>query len=134
MQRPRQRGNGRNTEAFSFIDVIEPEEREGENKQRDRGGGMEQDIGQMIRRGTKGERPILQRVGQPLNRAIKIRRSRINKQKMLKAFWNQSPAADERIAQDQRGIIPNEGRSQRWSVRGENQDYEHAADDHSLFH
>src|SRR5437867_8122389 len=101
MQRPRQRGNGRNTEAFSFIDVIEPEEREGENKQPDRGGGMKQDIGQMIRRGTKGERPILQRVGQPLNRAIKVRRSRINKQKMLKAFWNQSPAADERIRSEE---------------------------------
>src|SRR5438046_4850843 len=111
MQRPRQRGNGRNTETFSFINVIEPEEREGKNKQRDRGGNMEQDIAQMIRRGTKGEGPILQRVGQPLNRSIKIRRGCIDKEKVLKAFWNQSPAADERVAQDQRGIVPNKGRS-----------------------
>ena len=111
MQCPRQRGDGRNTQAFSFINLIEPQKRQRKNKQGDRGRGMEQDVGQMIRRGTKGERPIFQRIAQPLNGAIKIRRGRIDKQKTLKAFRDQPPTADEGIAQNQRGIIPNKRRS-----------------------
>jgi hypothetical protein len=46
---------------------------------------------------------------------------------MIEAFGNQTPASDKRVAQNQRGIVPNEAVLQRWSVTGEyrHQDKQH---------
>jgi hypothetical protein len=40
---------------------------------------------------------------------------------MLKAFRDQAPAPDQRVAQDQGGVIPDKTVSERGRVDGENQ-------------
>ena len=58
-------------------------------------------------RRAKGKGTIFQRVGQALDRPVKIRRRRVGKKKMLKPFRNEPPAADERVTQNERVIVPN---------------------------
>ena len=87
-----------------------------EQEQRERCGEMAEDAGQVIRRRTKRERAVVERVGQPLDRAVKIGSRRVRKKKMLKPFGDQAPASDQRIAQDQGGVIPDEAVAQRRRV------------------
>ena len=80
---------------------------------------MTKKTGQVVRSGSKCEGRVIECVGEPLDWAIEIRGGRIGKKEMIEAFGNQSPASDKRIAQDQRGIVPNETVLQRWSVADE---------------
>src|SRR3954468_24842065 len=63
-----------------------------------------------------GEQAIFDCVGQALERTIKIRRSGVDEEVVIEAFWNQTPAADQGIAQDQRGVIPYKAVPQRRRV------------------
>ena len=76
----------------------------------------------MIAGRTKDKRRIIERVGQPLDRAVEIRGRRVRKKKMLKAFGNKLPTADERIAQDERGVVPDKIISERRRVKSEDYD------------
>ena len=62
----------------------------------------------MKRSGLQTEGHIIQRVAQPLNRPVEIRGRRIREEKMLKALWNQTPATDQRVAQYERLVVPDE--------------------------
>ena len=70
----------------------------------------------MITNGTKSERAVIERIGQPLDWPVKIGSGRVRKKKMLKSFGNQAPAPDKRIALDQRGVVPDKSVSQRGQV------------------
>ena len=76
----------------------------------------------MIAGRTKDKRRIIERVGQPLDRAIEVRRRRVGKKEMLKPFGNQPPTADERIAQNQGGVVPDKIISERRRVKSEDYD------------
>ena len=82
---------------------------------------MTQDVGQVITGGTKSERAVIERVGQPLDRPVEIGRRRVRKKEMLKSFGNQPPASNERIAQDQRGVVPDKAVLERGRINSEDQ-------------
>src|ERR1017187_8696317 len=79
------------------------------------------DVGQVITGRTKSERAVIERVGQPLDRPVEIRGRRVSKKEMLKPFGDQAPASDERIAQNQRGVVPDKTVSERWCMNSEHQ-------------
>ncbi len=79
-----------------------------EQEQRERGGEVTDDAGEVITGRPKSERGVIERVGQPLDRPVKIGSGRVGKEEMLKPFRDQPPASDERIAQDQGGVVPDE--------------------------
>ena len=62
---------------------------------------------EMIAGWFENERPVIEQVSQPLDGPVKIRRGRIDKKKMLKRLRDELPAADERIAQNQSGVVPD---------------------------
>ena len=76
----------------------------------------------MIAGRTKDKRRIIERVSHPLDRPVEIRRCRVGKKEMLKAFGNEPPTADERIAQDERGVVPDKIISERRRVKSEDYD------------
>ena len=63
---------------------------------------------------------VIREVSQALDRPVEIGRRRVDEKKMLERFGDELPAADERIAQDERGVVPNEVISQRRGVGREN--------------
>jgi hypothetical protein len=84
-------GDGSNSskpDAFPFVNAVQWKECCGENEKGDGRRGVEEKVGAMIGGGTKGERPIIQRIGHALEWTVKIRRRGIDKKEMLKAFWN----------------------------------------------
>ena len=82
---------------------------------------MTYDVGQVVTGGTKSERAVIERIGQALDWPVEIGSRCIRKEKMLKPFRDQAPASDKRIAQDQRGIVPDKTVSQRGRVDRENE-------------
>jgi len=68
---------------------------------------MAKDAGQMITGRFENERGVIDQVAQALDRPIEIGRGRVDKKEMLERLGNQLPAADKRIAQDERGIVPD---------------------------
>jgi hypothetical protein len=70
----------------------------------------------VIRHWSKAELNVLERIGEPLNRAIEVRRRCVDKEEMVETFRNESPASNQRIAQDKGGIVPDESIAQRWRV------------------
>ena len=68
---------------------------------------MTKNAREMKNRRSKSKGAIFQRVGQTLDWPIKVRRRRVGKKKVLKSFWNEPPAANKRIAQNERVIVPN---------------------------
>ena len=65
---------------------------------------------------------IIHQIRQPLHRPVEIGRRRVGKKEMLKRFRNKLPAPDERVAQDQGGIVPDKIVPKRRRVEAENQD------------
>ena len=78
----------------------------------------------MIARRLENKRGVIRQVSQALNRAVEIGRRRVDKKKMLERLGNELPAANQRIAQNQRGIVPDEIVSQRRGVGRENRESE----------
>ena len=74
------------------------------------------DAGQMIAGRAESERGVIERVSQALDRPVEIGGRRVGKEKMLKPLGDQTPASDERIEQDQRGVVPDKPVSQRGRV------------------
>src|SRR3954453_8163549 len=83
---------------------------------------MAENARHVIGRRLKAERHVLQRIGEPLDWPVKIRRRRICEKEMLKAFTDQPRAADQRITQNQSGVVPDETVAQRWRIRREHRD------------
>lgn len=75
----------------------------------------------MIAGGTKSERSVIERVSDPLDRPVEIGSRRVRKKEMLKSFGEQAPASDERIAQDERGVVPDKTIPERGRISSENQ-------------
>src|SRR4051794_17527640 len=83
---------------------------------------MAQNAREVVGRGQQAERSVLERVSETLDWPIKIRRRRIREKKMLEAFTDQTRTADQRIAQNQGGIVPNETVPQSRRIRSEHRD------------
>ena len=73
---------------------------------------MTKNIREMKNRRSKSNGAIFQCVGQTLNWPVKIRGRRVCKKEMLKSFRNEVQAANERIAQNERVIVPNKSVAQ----------------------
>jgi hypothetical protein len=108
MHRPRETRRERNPPAFPFANVKNPQQLARAEKQRARGEDMPEHTHRVIQRRRESRRRVVERVAQPLDRAVEIRGRRVGEKEMIEAFRDQAPAADERIAQDQRGIVPDE--------------------------
>jgi len=122
MDRPDQRRNEREPAPFCFLEVPTAQEFVREKKEREGRAEVAKNAREMITGGYEDERRIISQVGQALNWPVKILRRRIDEKKMLERFWDELPAADKRVPQDQRGIIPDEIVPQRRRVGGENGD------------
>ena len=85
-------------------------------EKRDRRRGVPKNADEMIagRREKKGR--VIERVTEPLQRAVKIGSRCVREEKMLKPFADQTPAANKRIAQDERLIVPDESVPQGWRI------------------
>jgi len=63
--------------------------------------------GEVIRSGSKSKGRVIDRINEPLNRPVEIRSGRVDEKKMVETFRYQSPAANQRIAQNECGIVPD---------------------------
>jgi hypothetical protein len=70
-------------------------------------GGAPENADEMKPGGLESEGGVIDRLGQSLDRPIKIRSRRIREEKMIKPSGISPPAPDERIAPDQRRIGPD---------------------------
>ena len=75
----------------------------------------------MITSRLKRERPVIKGVGQPLDRTVEIGRGRVSEKEMLETFRDEAPAPDERVAQDQVGVVPDKTISQGRGVDRQNE-------------
>lgn len=101
----------------------------GEKKQRDRGRRVQKNICGVIGRRSKSEGGVFGRVGEPLQRPIEIGSGSVDEKEMIKTFGNQSPAADEWVTQDERGVVPNKSIARRRGVaRGRGRDHDEKGD------
>lgn len=80
----------------------------------------------MVGKGSKPERPVFKRICEPLEWPEKIRRRRVDEQKMLEPFRNKSPAANKGITQNEGRVVPNKLRAQCGQVRGHSEGNERA--------
>ena len=120
MNRPDQRSEEYDPTPFSFLDIPTAQEFVGEEQQRERGAGVAKDAGEMIAGRFEDEGGVINEISQPLNRPVEIRRRRVDKEKMLESLGSELPAANERVAQDQGGIVPDKVISQGRRVGREN--------------
>ena len=61
----------------------------------------------MVRPGMKSKSSVVDRVTESLDWSIEIRSRRVNEKEMVEAFRYQLPTADQRIPQDQGGVVPD---------------------------
>ena len=73
----------------------------------------------MVRSGPKSKGRVIDCVTEPLNRPIEIGRSRVHEEKVIETFRYQSPAANERIAQDQGRVVPDKTVAHRRRIADE---------------
>ena len=97
----------------SFPDFPEQKQFVAKEEQSQGRAEMAKDAGEMIAGRFENERPVIEQISQPLDRPVEIRCSRIDKKKMLKCLRSELPASNERIAQDQSGIVPDKFVPQR---------------------
>src|SRR6476661_6135030 len=124
MHRPNQRRDEREPAPFAFLDVPAPQKLCREKKQREGCADLKENAAEMITGWLENERSVIREIGQALDRPIEIGRGRVDEKKMLKRFGNELPAADERVAQDEGSIVPDEIVSQRRGVGRENRESE----------
>src|SRR5438045_6765308 len=134
MQTPSCGSNRRESQSLLFLKIIKLQESESEGKKRDNSSSVQTNVVAMIRRWMESKQDVLNGVSQPLEGPIKIRRRRVCKKKMLQPFRDQAPAPDERIAQDQGGIIPDETGTEGRGMSAKNKTEEHADNGQTLFH
>src|ERR1700704_6653523 len=92
----------------------------GQQQQCERRAGVAKDAREMIAGRFENEGGVINKISQPLNRPVKIRWRRGDEEKMLENLGGELPAADERVAQDQSGIVPDKIISQGWRIDREN--------------
>jgi len=119
MNCPDQRGQERDPAAKAFLNLPAAQQLNGKEKKGERRADMAKDAGEVITGRLENERRVVSQVSEPLDRPIEIGRRRVDKKKMLKGFRNELPAPDERVAEDECGIVPDEIVSQRRRVGGE---------------
>jgi len=88
-------------------------------EKRDRGGRVQEDAREMVAPRLEGEQGVIECIGEPLDRAVEIGCGRVGEKKMAEAFRDEAPAPDERVTQDERGVVPDELVLQRRPVNGE---------------
>ena len=116
MPQPAERDKKPDTTPARRLQLEERKELLRKKEERDRRGGVPKNTDKMIagRREKKGR--VIKGVTEALQRAVKIGSRRVREKKMLKTLADQAPAANERIAQDEGLIVPDESVSQGWRV------------------
>ena len=61
----------------------------------------------MIERRLESDQRIIDRVAEALQRPVEIRGSGVGEKKVIEALGNEAPAANQRITQNERGIVPD---------------------------
>ena len=83
-----------------------------EIEQRDRRRRMPENADEMIPHRRNKEGGVIERVARPLQRPVKIGSRRVREQKVLKPLPDQAPTANERIAQNERLVVPDKAVAQ----------------------
>ena len=122
MDRPGQSGEGRDPAAARGCHPAGEEKLPGKEEECDSRSRVEEDVGDVIGRWREGEGGVFEGVSQALYRPVKIRGGRVDKKEVIKSFRDKPPTADQRIAQDERGVVPDKAVSDGWRVRGQHGD------------
>src|SRR3954447_2650154 len=100
MESPDRTGAKSEPAALAFLNIETEEKFVREEKEGDRRRHVAQNAGEMITARFENMRGIIGQVREPLDRPVKIRRSGVQKEKMLEGFRDELPASDKRVAQD----------------------------------
>ena len=92
---------------FSFLDFPEPKQFVAQEKQGQGRAEVAKNAGEVVARRLENKRPVIEQITEALDRPVKIRRGRIDKKEMLEGLGRELPAADEGIAQNQGGVVPD---------------------------
>jgi hypothetical protein len=95
-----------------------------EIKERDRRRRVPEQADEVVSHRREKEDRVIQAVGGPLQRPIKIGGRCVSEKKMRESLGDQLPAADERIAQDERLVIPDKTVPQRRRIGSQREEDE----------
>src|ERR1700730_6182160 len=87
----------------------------------------------VVRPRVKSEGHVIERVIQPLERSIEIRSGCVYKKEMVETLGYQPPAAKQRVAQDQGGVVPDKTVAHSGRIANEDGDEENYSGP-DLFH
>ena len=119
MDRPDERSQELGPAAYPLFHSKREKQFFGKEQQRNRRRRMPKCADQMIASGSEREDRVVEGVTEALKGTVKIRGRRVDKEEVIEALWNQPPASNKRIAQDQSGIVPDEPVARRRRVAGE---------------
>ena len=92
--------------------------------QRHGGSGVHRDAAEVpLSRRERCDR-IIQSEAQPLHRPVEVRARRVEEEELPKPLWDQTPGANQRIAQYQRGVIPDKAVAERGPVNEKRRRYD----------
>ena len=80
-------------------------------------------------RSRKSVNLVVRNEGKALKRAIKLRGGRIEKQEMAETFRNENPTPHQRVAEDQRRVVPHKTIAERRRVNEKGRRYDNEDDD-----
>jgi hypothetical protein len=107
MNRPGESGQKSQEAPFSFVDFPEAEQFVAQQKQSHGRAEVAKNAGEMVAGRLENERPVIEQISQSLDGPVEIGRGRIDEKKMLKRLRGELPAADQGIAQNQGGVVPD---------------------------
>ena len=122
MNRPDQSSDQRNQSTASAFEPEAKQEFFGKKQQGAGGEPVPEHADHVIRPGVKSEGRVIDRKSEPLQRPIEIRGCRINKKEMIEAFRYELPTPNQRVAQDQCGIVPDKTVAHRRGIANEDGD------------
>ena len=85
---------------------------------------MPKQTGDVVGSGSKGKGRVIDRVTKTLDRPVEIRSGRINEEEVVETLRDQSPTANQRVAQDQGGIVPDKTVAHSRGIANEDGDQE----------
>ena len=85
---------------------------------------MPKQTGDVVGSGSKGKGRVIDRVTKTLDRPVEFRSSRINEEEVVETLRDQSPTANQRVAQDQGGVVPDKTVARSRGIDNEDGDQE----------
>src|SRR5690242_15249767 len=119
MNRPGQRGHKCDPKPAGFFHLAGAQPFEREAEKGDRSGGMPKNAREVItERRVEADR-IVKCITEALQRTVEIRAARVGEEKVRESLPDRSPAANQRIAQNQRLIVPDKLAAERGRIAAE---------------